>query len=90
MNSLSSFDVTVVVVVVVVMLSYHIPGGSSLLYVYKVHGVVVRVFCLYGKLFFSNYHNNIMENNGCHNNVTGPFRGYPEVMEALKMGFQQA
>lgn len=31
MNSLSSFDVTVVVVVVVVTLSYRVPGGSSLL-----------------------------------------------------------
>lgn len=46
MNSLSSFDVTVVVV----MLSYRVPGGSSLLDVCEVHGVVVRVFCLYGKL----------------------------------------
>lgn len=31
---------------------------------------------------------NIIENNTCYNNVTGPFRGYP--VATLKTGFQKA
>lgn len=31
-----------------------------------------------------------MKNNTCHNNITGPLRGHPEVMQALETGFQQA
>ena len=50
--------------------------------------VICRVIDLYGRVLLSSNNCNIMENNTCHNDVTCPLWGDPELLQALEPGFE--
>ncbi|KAK0144666.1 putative nuclease HARBI1 [Merluccius polli] len=50
--------------------------------------VIRRVIDLYGRVLLSSNNCNIMENNTCHNDVTCPLWGDPELLQALEPGFE--
>lgn len=69
-----------------VMMVYAVSDCSAILHSWQVDGVVIWVF----RVLLSSNSGNIMKNNTCHYNITGPLRGHLKVTKALEMGFQQA
>ena len=55
-----------------VTMAYGVSDCSVVLHSWQVDGVIIRVL-------LSSDSGNIMKNNTCHNNITGPLRGHPEV-----------
>ena len=52
--------------------------------------VILMVISLYGRVLLSSNNCNVMENNTCHNDVTCPLWGDPELTQALEPGFEYA
>ena len=52
--------------------------------------LILGVIDLYGRVLLSSKNCNIMENNTCHNDVTCPLWGDPELTQALEPGFEYA
>ena len=50
--------------------------------------VIRRVIDLYSRVLLSSNNCNFMENNTCHNDVTSPLWGDPELLWALEPGFE--
>ncbi|KAG7471672.1 hypothetical protein JOB18_013859 [Solea senegalensis] len=51
--------------------------------------VILSVVDLYDRVLLSSNNYNIMENNTCHNDVTCPLWGDPELTQALEPGFER-
>ena len=63
----------------------YVPYSPSILDICRVDGMVIlRVISLYGRVLLSSNNGNIMENNTCHNDVTCPLWGDPDLTQALE------